>query len=65
MRHFRRVRASMAAAALRRAGPERPTPKRIKHIEDVMYENGLRFVRPGDPSRILGLTVEGVVYDKA
>ena len=55
----------MAAAALRRAGPERPTPKRIKHIEDVMYENGLRFVRPGDPSRILGLTVEGVVYNKA
>lgn len=32
--------------ALREQLYPRPAPKRVLHLEDVLYQNGLRFVRP-------------------
>jgi hypothetical protein len=65
VRYFRKIRAASVAATLRKklerqAAHPRPTPKVVPHIEDVLYQNGLRFVRPGQPDRILGITPEGI-----
>ncbi len=65
MRYFRKLRAASVVAAarkkaLRQAANPRPTPKVVPHIEDVLFQNGLRFLRPGQPDKILGVTVEGI-----
>lgn len=35
------------AQLARRAENPRPVPKRQQHLEDVLFANGFRFVRPG------------------
>lgn len=69
MRYMRRLRQLQALAEERRRlvrAAARPLPKRIRHIEDTLYENGLRFVRPGAGDRIFGagLPREGVTVNK-
>jgi hypothetical protein len=64
VRYFRNLRAqSVIAAARKKALREeqfpRPVPKVAEHVEDILFKNGLRFVRPGD-ERILGVTREGI-----
>ncbi len=64
VRYFRKLRASSVAAAarkkeLRAALHPRPAPKQVEHVEDILFKNGLRFVRPGG-QKILGVTVEGI-----
>ena len=58
VRHLRRVRA--AAAARPRNREPAPVARRRPHVEDVLFAQGLRFVRPGEPGRICGRTPEGV-----
>ncbi len=37
---------ALVLQALREKLHPRPVPKRVMHLEDVLYRNGLRFVRP-------------------
>lgn len=67
IRYFRKLRANSVAAAarkkeLRAATHPRPRPKTVEHIEDILFKNGLRFVRPGTP-KIFGVTLEGIPID--